>query len=304
MARDPYEVLDVARDASDDEIKKAYRKLARQHHPDRNPGDKQAEVRFKELQDAYDILSDKQKKAAYDQFGHAGPGAGMGDSGPGGFTFTWGDGQGGGSAGAEEIFRQFFGGGMGGFGASGSSRQEGFGSTRRSRRARAAEPGPETEHPITVPFLTAALGGSLSLRINGQEGEVKVPAGVGEGQILRVPAPGGATVRLKIHLEPHAYFRREGNDIVLPVPVTIAEAILGTRVEVPTLSGARGTVKVPPGTSSGKRLRLKGQGIAGGDQFIEIQVVVPENVGDHARKLAEEFAEAYPDNPRAQLPWS
>ncbi len=308
MARDPYEVLGVKRDASDDEIKKAYRKQARQHHPDRNPGDKQAEARFKELQDAYDILSDKTKRAHYDRFGTAGPGPGMGGGGPGGFNFHWG---GSGAApgqvppGAEEIFRQFFGGGPGGAGMEdlgdllGQGRRGG-----RGRRPRAPEPAAETDHPLTIPFLTAALGGAVPLQINDQLGSVKVPAGASEGLVIRVPAPGGGTVRLKLHIEPHPYFRREGNDVILEVPVSIAEAVLGTKVEVPTLSGARGTVKVPPGTSSGKRLRLRGQGIAGGDQYIEIRVVVPEGVGDEGRQLIEEFARLHPQEPRANLPWS
>lgn len=304
MARDPYEVLGVAKSASDDEIKKAYRKLAREYHPDRNPGDKQAESRFKELQDAYDILSDKTKRANFDRFGTTGPGPGFG-GGSEGSTFQWG-GQGGGvPPAAEEVFRQFFGGG-----AAGGMDDLGdiFGQTSRrggrGRRARVPEPSEEQEHPISVPFLTAAQGGAIDLRINNQEGSVPIPAGVVEGQVIRVGAPGGGKVRLKVHIEPHPYFRREGKDVILLVPVSIAEALLGTGVEVPTLSGARGTVKVPPGTSSGKRLRLKGQGIAGGDQYIEIRVVLPENVSERGKELIEEFSKTDPHDPRASLPWS
>lgn len=302
MARDPYEVLGVSSSASDDEIKKAYRKLARQHHPDRNPGDKQAEARFKELQDAYDILGDKTKRANFDRYGTAGPSAGMG-GGPEGFTFRWGDGgQGGVPPDAEEVFRQFFGGRAGGM----DDLNDILGGARRGGRTRRTRPAPqaeESEHQVTIPFLTAAQGGSISLSINGQEGSVKVPAGVAEGQVLRVPAPSGGTVRLRIHIAPHPYYRREGNDLILEVPITIGEAVLGTKVEVPMLSGARGTVKVPPGTSSGKRLRLKGHGIAGGDQYIEIRVAVPEHVEERGKELIAEFSRLHPANPRASLPW-
>src|SRR5262249_7486905 len=254
MPRDYYEVLGVKRDAKEDEIKKAYRRLARQYHPDRNPGDKQAEARFKEVQDAYDVLSDKTKRASYDRFGTATPGAGFGGGrgGPEGFTFHWGGpgGPQGMDAGQfEEFLRQAmpggFPGGMDDLGAI-------FGQaarTGRGRRGRHAPPEPEVEHEFSVPFLVAALGGSIPLRINHQEGSVKVPAGVEEGQILRVPAPGGGTVRLKIHIEPHPYFRREGRDIILEVPISLSEAVLGTKVEVPTIEGKRGAVKVPAGTS-------------------------------------------------------
>src|SRR5947208_678845 len=210
MPRVYYEVLGVKRDASDDEIKKAYRKLARQYHPDRNPGDKQAEARFKEVQMAYDVLSDKKKRTQYDQFGTAGleggfAGFGGGRAGPGGFHF--------------------------------------------------------------------------------------------EG-------PGGADIEVVIHIQPHPYFRREGNNIILEVPLSLPEAVLGTKVEVPTIDGTRLTVKVPPGTSSGSRLRLREKGIKGGDQYIEIKVVVPAPKDDRSRELIEEFARLNPQNPRAGLPWS
>jgi DnaJ-class molecular chaperone len=300
MARDYYEVLGVKRNASEEDIKKAYRKLARQYHPDRNPGDKQAESQFKEVQEAYDVLSDKEKRSQYDHFGHAGPNGPFG----GGTTFRWP----GGAAGpggftaegmdpeqAEEIFRTFFGGGLGDlFGRAGRS------AGGRPRRGRRVEP-EKTETEVTVPFLVAAQGGSLSLRINNQEGSVRVPAGVEEGQVLRVPAPGGGSVRLKIHVAPHPYFRREGKDI--EVPLSLPEAVLGARVDVPTLDGKRLSVKVPPGTSSGRRLRLAGKGIAGGDQYIEIKVVVPTAVDEKSRQLIEEFARLNPQSPRAGLPW-
>jgi curved DNA-binding protein len=300
MPRDPYEVLGVKREASEADIKKAYRKLAREHHPDRNPGDKQAESRFKEVQDAYDVLSDQEKRAQYDRFGFAGPQAG---SPGGGQTFHWG---GGGAPGgfenmdpaqAEEIFSQIFGGmgGMGGF-------------NRRPRpgaRTRQAAPAPVTAD-VTIPFVAAALGGSVSLQVGDREIDVKIPPGLEEGQVVRLKGQGpqGADLHLRTHIEPHAYFRREGKDLVLEVPLSLSEAVLGTKIEVPTLDGTRLTVKVPPATSSGARLRLRGRGIQGGDQYIEIKIVVPAPKDERSRELIEEFARLNPQTPRAGLPWS
>jgi DnaJ-class molecular chaperone len=302
VPRDYYEVLGLARDASEADVKKAYRKLARQYHPDRNPGDKSAESRFKEVQEAYDVLSDKAKRSQYDQFGFAGPnGAGAAGGGP----FRWQTGGGGpgfeaGSFRAEdlsEILRQFGMGGMGG--------EEGDPFTRRrGGRTRRAAP-QDAEAEATIPFLAAATGGKVSLSINGKEVEVKVPAGVEEGKRLRLSgqAPGGGDLFIKLHIEPHPYFRREGNNVVLEAPLSLPEAVLGTRIDVPTLEGNHLTVKVPPGASSGARLRLRGKGIAGGDQLIEIKIVVPKVEDARGRELVEELARLHPQNPRAGL-WS
>jgi DnaJ-class molecular chaperone len=305
MPRDFYEVLGVPRSASEADVKKAYRKLARQYHPDRNPGDKQAEARFKEVQEAYDTLGDKTKREQYDRYGHAGPGAGFG--GAGGGPFRWG-GTGGGGEGfqgidLEELARMFGqGGGMGG--GAGPDLGDVFGRRTRSRQRR-AQPA-EVQAEVTIPFLIAALGGAVQLGVEGRELEVKVPAGVEEGQKLRLAGqgPGGADLIVQLHVTPHPYFRREGHNVVLEVPLGLAEAVLGTRVEVPTLDGTRLTVKVPPGTSSGSRLRLRGKGIAGGDQYIEIKVVIPKVEDARGRELIEEFARLHPQEPRAGLPWS
>jgi DnaJ-class molecular chaperone len=298
MPRDYYEVLGVGKGASEDEIKKAYRKLARQHHPDRNPGDKQAEARFKEVQEAYDILSDKNKRTQYDRFGFAGPGAaeGQGPFRPGsgggqGFEFQGID--------PEDLASIF-----GAFGGSGDMGDM-FG--RRGRgRGRAARPPEAAEAEVAIPFVTAALGGTMSLSVEGKQIDLKVPAGVEEGKKLRLAGqgPGGGDLLVRIKIQPHPYFRREGKDIVLEVPVGVAEAVLGTKVDVPTLDDTRLTVKVPPGTSSGARLRLRGKGIAGGDQFIEIKVVAPKPADERSRELIEEFARLNPQTPRANLPWS
>jgi DnaJ-class molecular chaperone len=304
MARDFYEILGVKRNASDDQIKQAYRKLARQYHPDRNPGDKQAETKFKEVQEAYDILSDKTKRAQFDRFGAAGVGRGFEGAagGPGGFHFQWGPGPGGAQEidpnQAADLFRQFFGGGGGPV-----DMESVFGARARSGRGRRRPANQEVETEATIPFVTAGLGGSVNFQINGKEVSVKIPPGVQDGQVLRLQGqgPAGGDLLLKLRIQPHPYFRREGKDIILEVPLTVAEAMLGTPVEVPTLDGTRLTVKIPPGTSSGTRLRLKGRGVAGGDQYIQIKVVVPPAKDDRSRQLVEEFARLNPQDPRAGL---
>jgi DnaJ-class molecular chaperone len=303
MARDYYDVLGVKRSASDDEIRQAYRKLARQYHPDRNPGDKQAEAKFKEVQEAYDVLNDKTKRAQYDRFGEAGLRGGFQQPGgaPGGFQFQWGGGPGGFQQvdpdQAADLFRQFFGGGAG------ASPEDDFGQQPRGRRGRSRPTPQEAEAEIAIPFRTAANGGTVNLQLDGRELAVKVPAGVDEGQSLRLQgqAPGGGDLRVKLHIEPDPLFRREGKNIVLQVPVSVAEAVLGAKVDVPTLDGSRLSVKIPPGTSSSSRLRLRGKGIAGGDQYIEVKVVVPTVKDDESRKLVEEFARLNPQNPRDGL---
>jgi DnaJ-class molecular chaperone len=302
MPRDYYEVLGVSRNASEADIKKAYRKLARQYHPDRNPGDKEAASKFKEVQDAYDVLGDTTKRGQYDQFGFAGPAGGMpGGGGTGGFD-------------PDSIAEMLRRGGFGGFGGGGEGGIDlgeilgGLGGGRRSSgRTRRARPPESYESEATIPFTTAALGGKIDLGVDGREIQLTVPAGVEEGKKLRLAGqgPGGADLLVRLHIAPHEYFRREGNNVVLDVPLTLPEAVLGTKVDVPTLDGTRLTVKVPPGTSGGARLRLRGKGIAGGDQFIEIKVAVPAPANDRGRELIEEFARQTPQrNPRLDLPWA
>jgi curved DNA-binding protein len=324
MPRDYYEVLGVKRDASEEEIRKAYRKLARQHHPDRNPGDKQAAARFKEVQEAYDVLGDKDKRAQYDRFGHMPEGMG---------GFPWGAGGGGGPGGAggqidpavlQEILKRFGGmGGMGRGGGAGAGVEDeeggGFGGfdlgslfggatggrQRRTRRA-APEEAPPQETEISIPLETAARGGTLHLKMGEREVDVKVPAGSEDGKRLRLSGvgPHGETVVIRLKIEPHPWFRRDGKDVILEAPLTVAEAALGTRIDVPTLDGERLTVKVPPGSSTGKRLRLRGKGLGGGDQYIEVKVVVPTVTDARSRELIEEFARLNPQNPRSGPPWN
>jgi DnaJ-class molecular chaperone len=301
MARDFYDVLGVSRKATADEIKSAYRKLARQYHPDRNPGDKQAEAHFKEVQEAYDVLSEPAKRSQYDRFGTAGPDGGFPGGrrgGPRTQTFHWGGGE---EVDPNEIFSQLFGGGGGGgFG----NFEEVIRGARGGGRRRAAEP-QEVESEISIPFLITARGGTVPLQVDDKQIDVKIPAGVEDGQTIRLQgaAPGGANLRLKLRVEPHPYFRREGKDIILEVPLSLAEATLGAQVDVPTLDGTRLTVKIPPGTSSGGRLRLRGKGIAGGDQYIEAKVMVPAIKDGRGKELVEELANLHPQNPRSGLNW-
>lgn len=304
MPRDPYDVLGVSRSATAEEINKAYRKLSKKYHPDRNPGDKEADASYKEVQAAHDILGDATKKAQYDQFGFVG--------GQGGFPGGGGGFPGGGAAGgvpfdpaaAQQLF-DLFGGGMGGGGGN-VDLNDLFGGRKKARGGRAHRSAAPVESEVVVPFDVAANGGSVAMEIDGRRIDVKVPAGIEEGKKLRVPAAatGGAEVLLKVKIAPHPYFRREGNDLYLDVPVSVSEAVLGAKVDVPTLDGTKLTVTVPAGTSSGRKLRLRGKGVAGGDQYLVFKVEVPAGqVDEESRKLIEEFAKRNPQTPRANSPW-
>ncbi|MBY0461012.1 MAG: J domain-containing protein [Gemmataceae bacterium] len=307
MPRDPYDVLGVSKSATAEEINKAYRKLSKKYHPDRNPGDKQADASYKEVQAAHDILGDPNKKARYDQFGFAGAQSGFPGGGadfPGGFP--GGGFPGGGTMDPEAAQRLFdlFGGGMSGPG--GPDLNDLLGGGRRKTRTRARPRTEPVEAELPVPFEMAANGGSLPIDFGGQQIAVKVPAGIEDGKKLRVgpEATGGTELLLKVKVLPHAHFRREGNDLFLDVPISFAEAVLGAKVDVPTLDGTKLTVTVPAGTSSGKKLRLRGKGVAGGDQYLVFKVEVPGGtVDDRSRELIEEFAKRNPLNPRTGAPW-
>jgi curved DNA-binding protein len=287
MANDFYDTLGVTRTATAD--KKAYRKLAAKHHPDRNPGDKDAEAKFKEVSAAYEVLSDTEKRERYDRFGTAGPQAG-------GFP-------GGGFHGgpemdprmAEELFRNVFGGDFG----------DVFGGGRGPKKRR-PQPQPDIETEVTVPFHVACNGGSVSINVGGRAIDVKVPAGITEGKKLRVPASatGSADVILRVKVAPHPYFKREDNDITLEVPVSIIEAALGAKVDVPTLSGEKLTVSIPPGASSGAKIRLRGRGVNGGDQFLMVKIMAPKNLSDEAKKLLEDFSTLAPHDARSGVSWA
>lgn len=324
--RDYYDLLGVPRTASADQIKQAYRKLAKQHHPDRNPNNKSAEARFKEIQAAYDVLGDAEKRKAYDQFGHAGVGGGgpqgWGGGGPGGGrSYTY---RGGGAdipiENWEDLFSTFAGGarGGGGGGAAGSVFEQFFGGGgRRGGAQRGPMAGQDAEHTVSLTFEQAVQGTTLELSFADTTGSVrvKVPPGVADGQRIRVRGKGVPGVNggppgdlyIICNVQPHAYFRRVGKDIYIDLPLTISEAALGSRVDIPTLEG-RTVLTIPAGTPSGAKLRLKGKGIqaAGetGDQYAVVRIVPPRSLSDAQRTALESLREAGEPDPRAGLGWS
>jgi molecular chaperone DnaJ len=373
--QDYYDLLGVPRKASAKEIRTAFRKLARKYHPDLNPGDKSSEEKFKQLQEAYDVLSDSKKRQMYDQYGFysdnipsGGPGGGPPQDGEGvnfdfgGFDFGGGSGAQGGGGSFRDLFSQFF---RGGRGASGEPEHE---------------PGGDLEYQIEIDFWDAVRGAVKKLTITrldtcdtchgtgavgsaqtcptchgsgtiqqaagkmkfnvpctrcggagkihkvcptcSGEGrlrrtetiEVRIPAGVASGSRVRVPGKGNAgtmgappgDLYLRVDVRPHSFFERRGDDLYTKVPVTVTEATLGAKVEVPTIDG-RSLVRIPPGTNSGKTLRLKEKGVpsarsgARGDQYVEIQVVVPQPTDERVRNLMKELETVAPDDPRKDL---
>ncbi len=314
--RDYYDVLGVSRDASAAQIKSAFRKLARQYHPDVNKAADAAD-KFTEATEAYEVLSDETKRKQYDQFGHAatqGP-AGRGASGPGA-------GYAGVNMGGVD-FGEFFSGGGDGF--SGMSLDDilqalgGGSTTRRSRHQPQPRKGPDLDYPITLDFLQAIRGVTTSIRCrrpdNGQTEtiDVKIPAGVRGGQKIRVrgkgqPGPAGrGDLYILVHVTAHPYFVREGKDIVLDLPISFTEACLGAKVDVPTLDGMT-RMTIPAGSSSGQKLRLRGKGIETadgerGNQYVVLRVVVPQDLSDEGKALLEQFAAAAGQDARADVPW-
>jgi len=329
--RDYYEVLGVPRDAGDDEIKKAHRKLARQYHPDMNKNSAAATEKFKEVQEAYDVLSDSQKRRNYDQFGHAGVGAGA--TGPGGGPGVDGDPfeafrqartRGGRqwrsgdpnvtvedleAGGFSDLFDQMFGAGGGAAGRAGGR------SGPRSRRAPAAR-GSDVEHAVTLTFAQSARGTTLPQQIT-RDGrletlEIKIPPGVKDGSRIRIKGrgmqstgePGDLYIITKVH--PHRFFRREDMDVILDVPISVYEALTGTKIDVPTLDGPV-TLTIPPGSSSGAKLRIRGRGIERGgergDQFVILKIILPREISEADRDVVRSLSEKYPVDARADVEW-
>jgi DnaJ-class molecular chaperone len=321
MAEDYYKTLNVSRTASPEEIQKAYRKLARMHHPDMNPDDKAAKAKFQEIQRAYDVLSDPEKRKMYDQFGPAfenvHPGAGRGGgagAGAGPFPFDVEQifgGRGGGSGGFQfegdlgDLFQQFAGGGAGG---------------RRAGRGRASPParGRDLQTEATIPFHVAVVGGftELSFDRGGKREtlEIRIPAGVDTGKKIRLRGRGevgpdgtAGDVLVELKVAPHPHFKRVGQNLELRLPVTLAEAALGAAVDVPTPSGIV-TLKIPPGSSSGRKLRVKGQGVRSetgeaGDLMVELQLKLPSALSEPAREAVLEIEKQYDRPVRDGLIW-
>jgi molecular chaperone DnaJ len=311
--KDFYAVLGVKKDVSDADLKKTYRKLARQYHPDSNAGDAKAEARFKEISEAYSVLSDKELRTEYDQVRAMGGGARFtsGGGANAGFEDVFGglfnQGARGGrqSAGFEDLLGGMFGGRSGGFGTA-SGGFQGFGGPSR---------GADITANTTLDFLTAIRGETVSLQMqSGRETKVKIPAGVADGQKIKLkgkgqPSPDGGEAGdlvITVTVRKHPIFERDGLNLRLDVPVTFVEAALGATIEVPTLEGSPVKLRVAAGTPSGRVLRVKGRGVTTpkgtGDLLATVVVAVPTHVTPAAKEALEAFAAAMPDeNPRDDL---
>jgi len=320
MAEDFYAVLGVGRDADAEAIKKAYRKLARDLHPDKNPGNNAAEARFKNVNRAYEALSDPSKRKLYDEFGEEALREGF-DAGKARAYKQWssqagnGGGFGGFGGGARRVNLEDLFGGMGGVHASGAGEDPFADLFGRGQRRRGPIRGQDIEQAIKVPFEAAVRGTTIQLKAPGaaEPVTVRIPPGAGQGSRVRIagqggPSPGGGPAGdliLEIHVEPHPLFRRDGDDLELEVPITVSEAIKGARVKVPTFDGPV-TVKVPPGTQSGTRLRIRGKGVAKkgkepGDLYARLMIHVPAPTSPELEELADRIAEHEKDDVRAAL---
>lgn len=285
MARDFYAELGVSKKASSEEIKKAYRKLAAELHPDKNKDNARAEERFKKVTEAYSVLHDDKKRALYDEFGEVGLREGFNaeaaraygrrGGGAGGFEDLFG---GGGGAGFGDMFGDLFGGG------------------RRTRRPRKA---PDLESEVTIEFVSAVRGAELELLVGSEPVKVRIPQGAADGDKLRVKnaasgLQGAADLLLTLRVRPHPFFEREGLDLTLEFPITVSEALVGAKVEVPTLDGSV-QLKVPAGTQSGQLLRLRGKGVKRGEKvgdfYVRFLIRLPKTttpeLEDAARKLGD-----------------
>ena len=350
MAKDYYQILGVERKADEKEIKKAYRKLARQLHPDRNPNDKGAEAKFKEVSEAYQTLSDKEKRQMFDQFGsdydkvrQSGYAAGRHASaasypGAGGAGVDFGDlfnqsrrGRGGAEAaeGPEvgDLFENLFSGFRGSNGREqAGSRSGGFNIGARAK-PRGPHKGDDVEHPLEISLPESILGTQRSLQLAIRDAAtggtdvrnvtVKIPAGVREGARVRAAnqgAPGtnggvGGDLYLKISIQPHSFWKREGDDLHCEVPITFAEAAMGATINVPGLNGEV-QMKIPAGTQSGQTFRLSGRGVlhvkggGSGDQYVKVKVAVPKNLGPKEEELIRELSRLRDQNVRLDLPRS
>lgn len=308
MARDPYEVLGVAKDASADEIRKAYRKLAKENHPDLKPGDTAAEDRFKEAQAAYDIVGNKETRGQYDRGEIDAEGQERPEQA---FYRHYAD------ADAEHPYRSAE--GFADFADMGDIFSDLFGHSRGRTSGTGARTvrmrGGDVRYTFEVDFLDAARGAKRRITMpDGKDLDLNIPAGLRDGQVLRLkgkgnPGLGGGPAGdalIEVSVRPHKHFRREGNDIVLDLPIALHEAVLGGKIRVPTIDGAV-TMSVPKGANTGDRLRLKGRGIARGkggkrgDQHVVLRVVLPDEIDDTLSEFMTEWAKDHAYDPRAGL---
>lgn len=286
--KDFYQILGVSKEASEAEIKKTYRKLARQYHPDSNPGDTKAEAKFKEISEAFSVLSDPQQRGEYDAVRAMGSGARFSSGGQGGF---------------EDVFSSFFGGGRGGF--PGGFGGFDFGPT----------PGVDLTARTSIDFIDSIKGATIKLGLQGMDPlNVKIPAGVQDGQKIKLrgkgrPSPNGGPsgdLIVTVRVKPHPVFTRDGLNLRVNVPVTFTEAALGATIQVPTLGGEPVKLKIHPGVPNGRVLRIKGRGVDNGsnrgDLLATIEVAVPSHLSEKAKKALQDFQELMPtEDPRADL---
>lgn len=306
LEKDFYKVLGVDRDASDKELTKKYHKLAHKYHPDSNPGEAAAEAKFKEISEAFSVLSDPEQRTEYDQIRTMSQGGARftsGGSGAGGFEDVFGGMFGGGAqnmhfqqggaGGYEDIFNMFGGGGRG------------FGGP---------QPGRDLSASTTLDFMSAVNGDTVTLQTSNRTTKVRIPAGIADGKKIRVRGKGEASPNggpagdliLTVHVRPHPVFERDGKHLRVKLPVTVTEAALGATVEVPTLGGKPVKLRVQPGTPSGRVLRVKGRGVplksGTGDLLAEVQVIVPSHLTKEQTEALEAYREVEPkENPRENL---
>ncbi len=308
--KDLYALLGIARNATPDEIKKAYRKLAMKFHPDKNPGDKKAEDKFKEASEAYEILSDTKKREMYDQFGFSGSQQGFSGGGPGGPQGGFGGFNEGNTENFQDIFGDIFGDVFGGRGGPSG----GFRQTRKQR-------GADLRYTLSVSFEESATGCERTVSfVRNRSGKdetarlsVKVPVGVKHGQRLRLTNEGDAgpnggpngDLYVVINVQEHSLFKRDEDDVIVEVPISYVDAILGAQIEIPTLTG-KVSIRVPPGTHSGQILRVKGKGFpkaggfGSGDMLVRVLVDTPAHLSGRHKELLEELAKTSDETPQVK----
>lgn len=310
IEKDYYAVLGVSKKSSASDIKKAYRKLAHKYHPDANAGEAAAEERFKEISQAYDVLGDAEKRRKYDEIRE------MFESG---FSPFVGGTRGGWQRVHVEDLSDLFSSTGGGRGGAGDVFENLFGFGRTPQRSRSASRGPDLETEVRLSFEEALEGTTKTLTIddpttgNTRRVKTRIPSGVNNGARIRLAGRGGSGPRagepgdllVTISVEGHRVFGRKGSDLTLTVPITFPEAALGSEIEVPTLNGKKVKLKIPPGTSSGRTLRVRGRGpsVNGprGDILVTLEVAVPTRLTKEARELLEKFAETVKESPRKYL---